>query len=74
MGGGECGVCGATRGLHFHHTDPASKVTEVTRLGFYAGFAEATKCVILCSSCHADVHEGLFSPLVPKFGTPDNDT
>ncbi|MCL2419956.1 MAG: helix-turn-helix domain-containing protein [Conexibacteraceae bacterium] len=60
--GGCCCLCGYDRylgALQFHHLDPSQK-----RLGLsYKGSAlalntlraEATKCVLLCANCHAEV-------------------
>lgn len=64
--GGRCRLCGYDRcvsALEFHHLDPVDK-----RLGISAGGltlsmeairAEAAKCVLLCSNCHAEVESGL---------------
>jgi DNA-binding transcriptional ArsR family regulator len=68
--GGRCLACGYDRcisALAFHHLDPSSK-----RLGISAGGltlsldtvrAETSKCVLLCSNCHAEVESGVL--LVP---------
>lgn len=64
--GGACHLCGyraCPRALEFHHLDPARK-------SFGIGFAgvtrslerarkEATKCVLLCANCHAEVEAGV---------------
>jgi Homeodomain-like domain len=69
--GGCCVMCGYDRhvaALEFHHRDPASK-----RFGLGAGGltrslasarAEAAKCDLLCSNCHAEVEVG-FAALPP---------
>jgi hypothetical protein len=69
--GGRCVLCGYDRhvaALHFHHRDPAAK-----RFGLGAGGltrslasarAEAAKCDLLCSNCHAEVEVG-FAALPP---------
>jgi hypothetical protein len=66
--GGECCICGYDRyigALEFHHVDPGEK-----RLGLAAGGltlsldalrAEARKCVLVCSNCHAEVEGGTAS-------------
>jgi transposase-like protein len=64
--GGACLLCGYDRciaALHFHHLDPSAKsfalgVTGVTR-SLVAARAEASKCVLLCANCHAEVESGL---------------
>jgi transposase len=63
--GGACVLCGYDRalsGLHFHHLDPAAKTFGVSRHGVTraldAARAEARKCVLLCSNCHAEVEAG----------------
>ncbi|HEY2770238.1 MAG TPA: helix-turn-helix domain-containing protein [Solirubrobacteraceae bacterium] len=64
--GGCCCVCGYDRylgALAFHHLDPEQK-----RLGLACGGltlslqtlrAEAQKCILLCSNCHAEVEAGI---------------
>ena len=63
--GGACVLCGYDRslaGLHFHHLDRASKSFALSRRGvtrsMAAARAEAAKCVLLCSNCHAEVEAG----------------
>lgn len=63
--GGACCVCGydqTMRGLHFHHVDPAQKRLELNARGVALSLetlrAEARKCVLLCSNCHAAVEDG----------------
>jgi transposase len=63
--GGACVLCGYDRslaGLHFHHVDPAQKSFALSRQGVTRSLAaarlEASKCVLLCSNCHAEVEGG----------------
>jgi transposase/5-methylcytosine-specific restriction endonuclease McrA len=63
--GGRCCVCGYDRyvgALQFHHVDPDDKLYEVSQYGVTlsveAARAEATKCVLLCANCHAEVETG----------------
>jgi transposase len=63
--GGKCLLCGYDRtlsGLHFHHVDPTQKAFALSRQGvtrsLAAARAEASKCVLLCSNCHAEVEAG----------------
>jgi transposase len=63
--GGACVLCGYDRGLsglHFHHVDPREKAFALSRQGatrsLAAARAEAAKCVLLCSNCHAEVEAG----------------
>ena len=67
--GGACALCGYDRamaGLHFHHLDPGEKTFALSRRGMTlsldAARAEAAKCVLLCSNCHAEVESGLALP------------
>jgi 5-methylcytosine-specific restriction endonuclease McrA len=62
--GGACSACGysgSRRALHFHHLDPAQKRFELNAKGVALALdtlrAEARKCVLLCSNCHAEVEE-----------------
>jgi hypothetical protein len=49
-------------GLHFHHVDPTQKAFSLARQGVTRSLesarAEAAKCVLLCSNCHAEVEAG----------------
>ena len=63
--GGACVLCGYDRalgGLHFHHRDPSEKAFALSRQGVTRSLesarAEAAKCVLLCSNCHAEVEAG----------------
>jgi transposase len=67
--GGACALCGYDRsmaGLHFHHREPGGKSFGLASRGvtvsLAAARAEAAKCVLLCSNCHAEVEAGLASP------------
>jgi transposase len=64
--GGACLICGYDRcvaALEFHHLDPATKSFALSREGVTRAFAEARaearKCVLLCSNCHAEVESGM---------------
>jgi transposase len=64
--GGRCIVCGYDRcmgALEFHHLDPAAKRMNISANGLSLGLAvlrqEASKCVLLCSNCHAEVESGV---------------
>ena len=63
--GGRCAICGYDRyvgALQFHHVDPSNKRFELSAAGFARSLerarAEAGKCVLLCSNCHAEVESG----------------
>jgi transposase len=64
--GGRCQLCGYDRcvsALQFHHLDPMQKRIGISERGLSlsmdAARAEATKCVLLCSNCHAEVESGV---------------
>jgi transposase len=64
--GGKCQVCGYNRylgALQFHHLDPSTKSFSLSRRGCTREFtelqAEASKCVLLCANCHAEVENGV---------------
>jgi transposase len=66
--GGACRICGYRsnmRALHFHHVEPADKRLELNAKGISLSLgtlrAEAQKCVLLCSNCHAEVEDGTAS-------------
>ena len=64
--GGCCCICGyrrSMRALHFHHLDPSAKRFAINAQGMSLGLeslrAEARKCILLCSNCHAEVEDGI---------------
>jgi len=66
--GGSCALCGydrCVRALHFHHRDPDEKSFALSGRGYTLGIdvlrAEAGKCVLLCSNCHAEVEGGVLT-------------
>jgi transposase len=71
--GGCCQLCGydrAVAALEFHHLDPSDKKFSIAARGvarsLEAARAEAAKCVLLCSNCHAEVETGV-TPLPLSF-------
>lgn len=63
--GGRCAVCGYnrhSRALGFHHLDPQTKKSALSQRGVTLSLeamrAEASKCVLLCANCHAEVESG----------------
>jgi 5-methylcytosine-specific restriction endonuclease McrA len=66
--GGACAVCGFdgyAGALHFHHLDPATKRFGLGGRGLARSIEtlreEASKCVLLCSNCHAQVEAGVLT-------------
>jgi hypothetical protein len=64
--GGRCALCGYDRypgALHFHHLEPGAKSFGLSARGMARSYArlqaEAAKCVLLCSNCHAEVQWGI---------------
>jgi predicted Zn-ribbon and HTH transcriptional regulator len=64
--GGACKLCGYDRyqgALEFHHRDPDAKRFGLALGGLTQAIdrlrAEARKCVLLCSNCHAEVEGGI---------------
>ena len=63
--GGKCQSCGYTkcnRALAFHHIDPSKKLFEVNSNKMFAVSwqrvkDELDKCILLCSNCHAELHD-----------------
>jgi transposase len=63
--GGRCQLCGYDRcmaALEFHHLDPNAKAFALSMRGAARAFEElrkeASKCVLLCANCHAEVEAG----------------
>jgi transposase-like protein len=63
--GGACAICGYDRSvvaLQFHHLDRTTKSFELSRKvtrSLEETRREASKCVLLCGNCHAEVEAGL---------------
>jgi hypothetical protein len=73
--GGACVICGYDRcvaALHFHHLDPTQKSFALalggTTRSMAKARAEASKCVVLCANCHAEVESGLSNVPVRSVG------
>lgn len=61
--GGSCQICGYNRSpaaLDFHHIDPLEKDFSISSRmsSFNAIKAELDKCVLVCSNCHREIHDG----------------
>jgi transposase len=76
--GGKCILCGYSRchrALEFHHLDPKTKDFQLAHRGRTRSLAklraEASKCVLLCSNCHAEVEAGISA--VPLNSVADAD-
>lgn len=62
--GGHCVICGYDRcasAFDFHHVDPWIKDFAISQrmTSFRAIQRELDKCVLLCATCHREVHDGL---------------
>jgi transposase len=64
--GGSCRLCGYDRciaALEFHHLEPVNKRHAISgrgmTLSMQAVRAEAAKCVLICSNCHAEIENGV---------------
>ena len=76
--GGQCRLCGYDKylgALEFHHLDPKEKRLEIgyAALALETMRAEARKCLLLCSNCHAEVEAGVANiPLQFRRQVPNN--
>lgn len=65
--GGCCQICGynkTTNALEFHHLDPSEKemgfgAIRGNIVGWNKIIIELRKCILLCSNCHKEIHEGI---------------
>ena len=62
--GGECEICGyrkCNRSLQFHHLNPNQKDFSISgkSLSFEKLKIEVDKCILVCSNCHCEIHDGL---------------
>ena len=63
--GGKCERCGynkTSRALEFHYLNPEEKDFEISKVltrNIQSLKDEVDKCILLCSNCHAEIHEEL---------------
>lgn len=62
--GGKCQICEYNKSinaLHFHHIDPNEKDFQISgkSLSFEKLKSEVDKCILVCSNCHSEIHEGI---------------
>jgi hypothetical protein len=64
--GGRCVLCGydtSVRSLHFHHIDPSTKEFTLSGNTLVSArdrlYEETKKCLLVCSNCHGEIHDGL---------------
>lgn len=64
--GGKCQCCGYNKSvsaLEFHHVDPEGKDFGISAKGYTRSWEkvkeELDKCVLVCSNCHREIHEGI---------------
>jgi len=62
--GGKCQICDynkSSNALHFHHLNPNEKDFSISgkSLSFDKLKSEVDKCILVCSNCHSEIHEGI---------------
>ena len=63
--GGKCSICGYYKcvdALEFHHKNPTDKefkLGSVNTMSWKEYKEEASKCILLCSNCHKEIHSKL---------------
>ena len=63
--GGSCKICSYNRcneALTFHHLNPSEKdftIAYMKSWGFDRIKSELDKCILLCTRCHTEVHQGV---------------
>ena len=71
--GGKCIICGynkCLRSLDFHHLIPEEKDFSISKnknRKFENLKNELNKCVLLCSNCHGEIHEGQHKEKLKKY-------
>lgn len=64
--GGKCEICGYDKSfwaLHFHHKNPLEKDFQISNgnpRSIVFDKKEVEKCILVCSNCHAEIHEILY--------------
>lgn len=66
MLGGGCKICGYSKcqqALDFHHRDDSNKRFGISAKGYTRSWKaireEVSKCYLLCSNCHREIHAGV---------------
>lgn len=73
--GGKCKLCHYHRcrtALHFHHLVPTQKefcIGDAMSLVWETVLKELDKCILVCSNCHGELHEGI-RKLPQEIATP----
>ena len=58
------------RALEFHHLNPEEKDFEISRTltrSMDSLRKEVDKCILVCSNCHAEIHDELFNQGFSQF-------
>lgn len=69
--GGKCQLCGYNKcksSLSFHHLDPNEKDFSISSVNwsFDRIKNELDKCILVCTNCHGEIHEGLHPEIFNK--------
>ena len=66
--GNQCNICGYNRAisaLEFHHINPEEKEYGLASMGnchqLEKDLEEVKKCILVCSNCHREIHEGFYT-------------
>jgi len=65
--GGKCQICGYNQclaALAFHHRNPKEKDFQISSFkkkntDDYILYHELEKCILVCSNCHIEIHQGM---------------
>jgi predicted HNH restriction endonuclease len=73
--GGKCRICGydkCTAAYDFHHEDMQAKDFEISSAltSWERIKPELDKCILLCSNCHREVHDGLHPTYLVDYSAP----
>jgi predicted HNH restriction endonuclease len=66
--GGSCKICGYNKclqALEFHQNDENKdhSISDLMKRSFKFSLKEITKCVLLCSNCHRELHSEMKFPI-----------
>lgn len=72
--GGACIVCGYNRyygALHFHHKNSRQKEdwSSIRNWGWKRISKELEKCILVCATCHSEIHGGLIDDTLYDVGS-----
>lgn len=76
--GGKCSICGFNKSiwsLSFHHLDQNKKDYQISNIKSLERLkSEINKCILVCTNCHQEIHDGLHPEILDIGEGVNNDS